>query len=302
MKTLVTGGTGYIGSHLINSLLNDNLETHIITRSKSNINIFNSNHPCLHIHKHDGTTSNMVKIFKISKPDIVFHLASMVIFDHKSIDIEPLIKSNLLLGAQILEAMHINKIDKLINTGTFWQNYENQDYNPVCLYAATKQAFEDIIRYYVEINSLKVIDLKLFDTYGPNDKRIKLFTILKTAIKTNKILNMTKGDQLVDLVFIDDIINAFRISANRLFNESNEKYEKFVVSSGNPIPLKKIVSEYFKVVGKEIKVNWGGKKYKDREVMIPWNKGNPVPNWKPEITLTKGIKLITNSFDDLIEN
>mgnify|MGYP001257082626 CR=1 FL=1 len=295
-KALVTGGTGFIGSHLVESLLNDGLETHIIIRTDSNLDVLDRSNPSLHIHIYDGTTSNIINIFKKNKPDIVFHLASTVISEHTSNDIESIIKSNILLGAQILEAMHVNDIDKLINTSTFWQNYNNDDYNPVCLYAATKEAFENIIRYYVEINSLKVINLKLFDTYGPNDKRGKLFTILRNAVKKNKTLDLSPGEQLIDLVYIDDVINAFRVSAVRLFEKSSKiKLENFVVSSGYPLSLKTIVSKFYKSLDEEVNINWGGKKYKDRQVMTPWNKGKILPNWEPSISLADGIDLVIDN-------
>ena len=63
----------------------------------------------------------------------------------------------------------------LVNTGTSWQHYENKDYSPVNLYAATKQSFEAILQYYVEVASLKAITLKLFETYGLDDPRPNFF-------------------------------------------------------------------------------------------------------------------------------
>ena len=67
--------------------------------------------------------------------------------------------SNITFGTQLVEAMVANGCYQFVNTGTSWQHYENDEYNPVNLYAATKQAFEDILRYYVETSALRVITL-----------------------------------------------------------------------------------------------------------------------------------------------
>ena len=98
------------------------------------------------IYEHDGSTEHLENIIAAANPEIVFHLASLVLAQHQEKDIVPLIQSNVQFGAQLVEAMLQNGVYQLVNTGTFWQHYENQDYNPVCLYAATKQAFETLLQ------------------------------------------------------------------------------------------------------------------------------------------------------------
>ena len=144
----------------------------------------------------------MINIVNEANPEIVFHLASLFLAQHTLEDIERLVQSNLLFGVQIAEAITLQGVTKLINTGTSWQHYENEDYNPVCLYAATKQAFEDMLKFYVEASKLKVITLKLFDTYGPDDSRPKLFTLLRKVAQEQTELAMSPGEQLIDLVYM----------------------------------------------------------------------------------------------------
>ena len=67
---------------------------------------------------------------------------------------------------------------RMVNTGTSWQHYENSDHRPSNLYAATKQAFEEILNFYATAYPLRVCSLHLSDTYGPNDIRPKLFGFL----------------------------------------------------------------------------------------------------------------------------
>src|SRR5260370_942833 len=96
-----------------------------------------------------------------------------------------------------------------VNTGTSWQHYEGAAYNPVCLYAATKQAFDDILRYYRERFGLRVVTLELSDTYGPGDPRKKLVPLLVERVKDRQKLSMSAGEQRISLVFISDVVEAF---------------------------------------------------------------------------------------------
>jgi len=201
-----------------------------------------------------------------------------------------LITSNITFGAQILEAMIHFHVPYLVNTGTAWQHYKNASYNPVNLYAATKQAFEDVLAYYVEAHSLQAITLKLNDTYGPADPRPKLFTLLGQAARGKTHLEMSPGEQFLDLVYIDDVVEAFLIAAFRLFSNVQVGHSRYVVSSGQPVQLRTLVEIYQKVTGQKLDIVWGGRPYREREVMLPWTDGDRLPGWEPQTTLEDGIK------------
>ena len=171
MKILVTGATGFIGSHLVQRLLRDKHQVHVLTRPGTDLDHLGGRQDRIVVHSHLGSTQNMIEIIKDARPDVVVHLASLFVGEHKSTDLEELINSNVLLSTQIVEAMSLNDVRQLINVGTSWQHYEDADYNPVNLYAATKQAFLSVVRFYVETSELKVISLELSDTYGPDDRR-----------------------------------------------------------------------------------------------------------------------------------
>lgn len=287
---LVTGATGFVGSHLVRRLIKEGWETHIITRSSSNLKLLEDVRDKIIVHQYDGTTNSMINIVKEAEPEIVFHLASLFLAQHTSEDIERLVQSNLLFGVQLAEAMTLQGVTKLINTGTSWQHYEKEDYNPVCLYAATKQAFEDMLKFYVEASELKVITLKLFDTYGPDDPRPKLFTLLRKVAEEQTELAMSPGEQLIDLVYIDDVIDGYLQAARRLLDNKVSGMEEYAISSGNPISLKELVVLYSKIVKKPMPINWSGRPYRPREVMVPWNKGKRLLGWKPKISIEDGLK------------
>lgn len=288
-KALITGATGFVGSHLARRLVNDGWDVHIIVRPSSKLEQLREAKDKVIVHRHDGTTEGMLAIMQEAQPEIVFHLASLFISEHQPKDVVPLIHSNLLFGTQLLEAMKAAKIDRLINTGTSWQHYQNEEYNPVNLYAATKQAFEDIIRYYIETSPLKIITLKLFDTYGPDDPRPKLFALLKKLAKDKRPLAMSPGEQLIDLVYIDDVVEAFIIAANRLLSGEVANHEIYAVSSGSLVELRELVGMFEECAGRKLKINWGGRQYRKREVMKPWSSYKTLPRWKPKVSLKDGI-------------
>lgn len=290
---LVTGATGFVGSNLACRLLRDGWQVHILSRAGSCLPDM-PEFTRMANHIHDGSTGGMVACVAKANPDVVFHLASQVSSQHTINEIDSLIQSNVLFGNQLLEAMVVNKVDNFVNTGTFWQHYNNEDYNPVCLYAASKQAFEAILGYYVQACGIKAITLKLFDTYGSNDPRPKLFRLLEKAAKSGESLDMSAGEQLIDLVHIDDVVEAYLVAAQRLLEGKVSQYESYAVSSGQLFSLRKFVELYVATTKQSVSVNWGGRPYRYREVMMPWKNGLALPNWKPAITLVNGMKKLVD--------
>lgn len=291
---LVTGATGFVGSHLARRLVRDGWEVHTLSRPGSRLPDTTEFNQVIN-HAHDGSTESMVSCVAKMKPDVVFHLASLFLSQHDSKDVAPLIQSNVLLGNQLLEAMRVNEVTRIINTGTSWQHYNNEDYNPVCLYAATKQAFEAILSYYVQACGFKAITLTLFDTYGSDDYRPKLFHLLNRVATTREPLDMSAGEQLIDLVHIDDVTEAYVIAAQRLLEDKVKLHESYAISSAQPLPLKELVALYAKVTERTVAVNWGARAYRYREVMIPWSRGKLLQGWKQKIVLLEGIKTLINS-------
>jgi nucleoside-diphosphate-sugar epimerase len=290
---LVTGATGFVGSHLARRLVREGWEVHILIRLDSKVpSAIEFSQMTKHIH--DGSTSCMISCLEYSKPKVVFHLASLFVSEHSNQDINALIESNVLFGAQLLEAMNANNIKSIVNTGTSWQHFNNEAYNPVCLYAATKQAFEALMLYYIRATYLKAITLKLFDTYGPDDPRPKLFNLLNKASSSGEQLNMSEGNQMIDIVHIDDVVDAYLIAAHRLITDIVIEHECYAVSSGQPLRLRDLVERYSDITKKNVKVKWGVRPYRLNEVMNTWDKGQLLVNWIPKVSLDVGLKDVTN--------
>jgi nucleoside-diphosphate-sugar epimerase len=286
---LITGATGFVGSHLARRLVQEGWRVHMVSRVDSRLPEAEA-FAYVTNHIYDGSTDSMLNCVVQAMPDVVFHLASLFLSQHAVKDVNALIQSNVLFGSQLLEAMKENQVTNLVNTGTSWQHYNNEDYNPVCLYAATKQAFEAILEYYIQACGIKAITLKLFDTYGPDDPRPKLFSLLSAAATSGETLDMSGGEQLIDLVHIDDVTEAYLIAAQRLIECKVKQHELYSVSSGNSMPLRDLVKLYSEVIGSAINVNWGARQYRFREVMKTWTGGSSLEGWQPKYSLADGMK------------
>jgi nucleoside-diphosphate-sugar epimerase len=293
VNLLVTGATGFVGRHLIKKLIEQNHSVSLIQRKK-NADLIDSSSELkensrVQTYYYDGSMQSVLEIFNKKPVDLVIHLASHFLASHRTEDVDTLINSNVLFGTQLMQAMVDSGVDKIINVGTVWQNYNNESYNPVCLYAATKEAFSAIAKYYTELHKIKMLTLKLADTYGKDDQRGKIIYILKKAFDNQESIQLTPGEQYLDLVHIDDICEAFLVAVKKIEKKADNNIEEFVISSGKPIKLKELVSTFEKVCQHSTNIVFGGRPYRNRETLVPFNFGKPLPNWSPAIDLEAGI-------------
>lgn len=290
MRLLLTGGTGFIGSHLIHRLTELGHAVSVIVRPDSNLAPLQGTLSYLAVYPYDGSIESLITAAKEARPDVVLHLASLFITEHTSAQISPLVASNILFGTQLAEAMRQTGLTRLVNTGTSWQHYRDADYNPVCLYAATKEALETLLRYYVEAEGLSVVNLHLFDTYGPGDHRPKLINLLRRLVGSDQALAMSAGDQRIDLVYIDDVVSAFVTAIERLDSNVGDQWERFGVSSRQPLSLREVVAAFEAACGRPLPILWGERSYRRREVMTPWTRDAWLPGWEPEVSFSEGLR------------
>ena len=237
----------------------------------------------------------IILVAKKVNADVVFHLAAAVITNYKSEQVPVLIQSNVQFGCEILEAMKNSRTKLFVGTGSYWQNYNCEDYNPVDLYAATKEAFEKILKYYTEVEGIRAITLRLYDVYGEGDKRPKLWNVIKQKAGTDEVIDLSAGEQLIDMVFISDVCTAYEQAYYLLCRNNQTHNNVYGVYSNRRKPLKEIVEIYRSILKEPVIINYGGKPYKKREVMIPTDKLEILPGWHPQISIEDGLKKIANS-------
>lgn len=289
MKILVTGATGFIGQNLISLLLDKNYDIHCIVRQNSDISKIDKR---AKIFKYDSSIDSLMKYFHKESFVGVVHLASLFLAVHTKDDIAKLISSNIQFSTELLESCKESGVSWFINTGTFWQNYENEDYNPVNLYAATKEAFENIAKYYIETSNLIFTTIKLNDTFGANDTRNKVFNIWNKISKSGEILDMSAGEQIIDISYIDDVVLAYEVLITHLSSDQKEdfKSKEFVVTNNEKMSLKELSRVFEEATNTRLNIKWGARPYREREVMHPYSNGIKVPNWNQKYTLKEAIK------------
>ena len=294
---LVTGATGYLGSRLVAGLISDGIDVHIIHRPDSSFDQLANIRGQLTCHADDGTDSVLNTIFAQVRPDSVYHLASQYVAEHWPSDIGPLINSNILFGTRIFDAMANNRCRRIVVVGTSWQHFSDYDLTPATLYAATKSAQETIASYFATARGLSVGSLLMTDTYGPHDPRRKLFFNLRHAVRTGERLAMSPGEQVLDMVYVDDAVAAIRTANKALGGLPPGKMHKWLVQPMMRYSLRQIVAIWENVVGCRAPIDWGKRPYRAREVMQPWQRGAAVPGWSPLVSLERGISLMEQSHD-----
>lgn len=281
-RALITGATGFIGGHLAIALTADGWEVHATIRGSTPID-------SVHTHGLDGTPVRLAEILDAVQPDVVFHLASLYIANHTPELIEPLIGSNILFPTQLVEAMVRTGCLRLVNTGTAWQYNEDGVPAPANLYAATKESFEAILPFFADAYGLSVLSLRLFDTYGPGDPRRKLIRILIEAAQTGAILDMSPGEQIVDMTHVNDVASAF-VVAGRLLLEADDQLNEGWFVSGERQSVRELVAIVSQALERPLAVNFGGRPYRPREVMRPIDPGGRLlPTWQRQLSLIEAL-------------
>jgi len=260
MKILVTGAAGFIGRHLVKGLLRRGYQVvgfdmrgyQVVgfDKRKENIGI---SFIC-----GDITTFNLDEIFKEGDIEIVFHLAGLLgtteLF-HRIIEAE---RVNVLGTLNLLESMRKNDITKIIfvSKPNIWK------YN---VYTITKENCERYLEMYREIYGFKCVITRPFNVYCPGEllkeyrKAIPYFII--AALKNKPLEVFGTGEQTMDAIYIDDVVEALILSAEKMPKEVVE------IGTGKPIKVIDLARKIIELTGSKSKV-----------VYKPMRKGETFPS------------------------
>jgi nucleoside-diphosphate-sugar epimerase len=292
-SALITGATGFLGSHLVSHLAITGATITAITRPLSDPTRVAELPENVNIHTAKGDSGDLIECFEQAKPDVVFHLAARFAGTHGPEDIAGLIEDNVTFTAHVCEAAVKTGCPALVTAGTGWQNAGSASGDPTpapnTLYAASKQAADDIIDYYSRVSNLNAVTLKIYDSYGPNDPRRKFLAVLRDAAAKGETIDATPGDQLLHMVHVDDLIDGFIHAGNLLASGNLQGRASHTLPSKQAVTLRELAELWMSANDRRAEIDWGRRPHRDGEIMVPWD-GEPLPGWSPQTDLKAGLK------------
>lgn len=300
-SVLVTGATGFIGSRLVRTLLDGGVPVLAMVRERSTLPPpLRQDRAELELLQDDGTVEGLAHAMTVHDTSLVVHCAAHYVSTHAAKDVVPLIEANVLLGARLAEAMVLAHATSLIVLSTMWQHAgEHPDsYHPANLYAATKRSLEDILLFYSIAAGLRVSVLEICDTYGPEDTRPKLIPALLKALRDNTALDLSPGEQHLDLLHVDDVVAGIMHAADSAASWPPGTFSRFSLSAIQTVTLRELVAMLETAAQRQIEARWGAKPYRPREVMRPHSPYPPLPGWSPHIGLFDGLASLVKELQE----
>ena len=299
-KVLITGATGFIGSHLTRRLTHEGFEVGILKRENSNtwrIKDLLDKIVAYDVDLRD--TYGVSKAVSHFRPDVIFHLATYYTVEHKPQEIPLIVDTNILGTTNLLEASKEFMVKLFVNTSSCFvykesnnKLKENANLSPLNLYALTKMQAEQACSFYTEKYGLKAITFRLFPPYGPADHERRLIPYVIRSLFEGEKLKLTTGRQRWDFVYVGDIIEAYF----KLLKIPNlpEKHEIFNIGTGNAVSIREVVTRIKEVIGTELEPEWGAIPHRKNEVWFTCADISKTENflrWQPKIQIKGGLKL-----------
>ncbi|MFC2170122.1 NAD-dependent epimerase/dehydratase family protein [Acidobacteriota bacterium] len=308
-KVLITGANGFIGSFLTRRLVKEGYSVGIIKRRSSNLwriqDIIKKTVP----YEIDlRETQELFKIMSDFKPDIVYHLATYYAVDHQPEEASEMTDSNVTGSVNILEAARASKVKFVVNTSSCFVYQENKEplreddnLDPLNLYALTKILAEKACTFYADKFGLKIATFRLFSPYGPADHQRRLIPFVLNKIALKEPLEMSSGQQRWDFIFVEDIVEAYAKILTSL--DSIKGHEIFNLGTGKAVSIREIVNKIMDITGVESDVQWGvlpNRKNEAWHLCADIKKAKAFFEWQPCVQMfDKGLELTVkwyNSF------
>lgn len=286
---LLTGATGFLGSHLLKRLLEAKYGVVILKRTFSDTWRITDLLPKVQAYNIDRVS--LEKAFKENQIDTVIHTATTY---GKKEGMASIIESNILLPVKLLELSISYQTETFINADSFF-NTPELNYKHLAAYSLSKRQLVEWLK--TVSGRIQVINMKLEHLYGPRDGNEKFVTwLIKECIKNPPELKLTKGEQKRDFIYVSDAANAF-ISALKE-KSSLPDYSEFQVGTGNGTSIRdfavKVKETVSAVSGEDIGtfLNFGALPYTDGEIMESKadNAALKQLGWNCSVELNEGLK------------
>lgn len=328
MKTLVTGGLGFIGSHLVKKLLENNREVVIFDLSDSLKNLESLGIDCskIEIVKIDlADYSNLRSLFDRFEFDCVFHLAARVgglkyLHDNKNAEIITL-QENIAIDSNVFRCCLEKNISKIIYASSIAVYSIEKQFNVGAVFKESEANFSmgeqgEFKKFVLNINpdggyglakalgemqlscikDAKIGIARLFNIYGPNlplgEKSHVITDLFQKIIDSNgEITIWGNGQQTRDFLYIDDCIKSLLLMEEKIAEENLI----LNIGSGQTISIQELAQKIAQTVKKEITINFDlskpvGPVSRTADISLAKTK----LEWNPEISMDQGLAEVYN--------
>lgn len=291
---LLTGATGFLGSHLLEALLKQGYAVIVLKRSTSNL--WRIEHLAGQYKSYNLDEVALDNIFAEQKIDIVVHLATLYRKFDTVADVAAMMDANVRFPTELLVQGVKNGIKGFINTGTFFEYDcsrqpvdENSHIKPFNFYARTKLTFETMLKSYSDVCVINTF--RLFSPFGEKDNPKLVPMIIERALKKEEI-NLSEGLQKIDLIYAQDIVSVYLCSIERMLRlDTKPEYEVFNIGSGSALSIRDVLSLIEQQLGCRINVNWGSASVVDIPIAYAsLEKAKEVLGWLPNIGVKTGLE------------
>jgi len=292
---LVTGGAGFIGSHLVDRLIKEGQKVVVIdnlsTGKKENLN------SKAKFYKIDIRDSKISQIFKKEKPEIVFHYAAQIKVRKSMENSKEDTKINILGSLNLLENCRKFRVKKFIfaSTGAIYGEAKiiptPEDYfeKPLSPYGISKLVIEKYLNYYYQVFGLPFVSLRMANVYGPRQNSKGEAGVV--AIFCDRMLSGKQpiingdGKQTRDFIYVDDVIEA---------NTSALKKNKigiFNIGTAKETDINRIFRKIKELTASECKEIHGPTQLgEQKRSCLDYSKARKELNWQPKYDLERGLK------------
>ncbi|OAI07115.1 NAD-dependent epimerase/dehydratase family protein [Methylomonas methanica] len=258
MRVLVTGVTGYLGSHLATELLKEGHEVIALKRKLSSLNRIQAILPRLALYNLEET--NLAELFAgFGKFDAIIHTATC--YGRNGESISQITEANLLFPLKLLEAAVFGNVDVYINTDTALDKLLNP-------YTLSKGQFSEWGKYFAHQEKIRFINLRLEHFYGAGDDDSKFTThVINSCLANVPELNLTLGEQRRDFIHINDVITAYLLLLNKR-DAFADWFIEFAVGSGVAVTIRQFVETVHNLTASTTRLNFGVLPYRAGESML----------------------------------
>lgn len=285
-KVLVTGASGFIGSHLCQSLISQRAEVSALSRAFRGNSTANPR--WLQIDLEDA--ASVRDLVHTLHPNVVIHLASQAVGARDLELVLPVFRSNLLTTINLLTAAAEIGCQRIVVAGSLEEpDQDDPQPTPSSPYAASKWASSAYARMFHTLYHTPVVIARLFMTYGPgqqDNQKLVPYTIL--SLLQGKAPKLTSGNRLVDWIYVGDVVEGLLAAA--LATDLDGCTVE--LGSGKLTSIRSVVEKIEQLVGSNAKPIFGAlpDRAMEQTRMADTNTTYARLGWKPVISLDEGLK------------